>query len=85
MKMHVEIACPICRKANPDFEGTSRQINQAQAPADKAYFARRLIEQVEAVKKEHAGSDTMLTEACRTLLNLRKQTAELILKFQGAS
>jgi len=80
--MRVEIACPVCRKANAEFESINRQINQAGAPADKAYFARQLIETVEAVEKEHTRPETMLTQACRSLLNLRKRTADLILRFR---
>ena len=76
-----EIACPICRRANTSFEAINHQINQAKTPAEKAPHARELIEKVEAVFKEHNASGNLLTEACRTLLSLRKQTAELILKF----
>ncbi len=77
-----EIPCPICRKANPDFEVLNQRINQAKTPAEKAPHARELIERVEAVVNEHQGSSGALTTACMTLLNLRKQTAELILGFQ---
>jgi len=76
-----EIACPLCRRANTSFEAIKHQINQAKTPAEKAPHARELIEKVEAVFKEHNASGNLLTEACRTLLSLRKQTAELILKF----
>ncbi len=76
-----EIACAICRKANPDFEAINRQINEARTPVEKAPHARALIEKVEAVVNEHKSSSGVLTTACMTLLNLRKQTAELILKF----
>ena len=77
-----EIECAICQRANPDFEALNQKINQAKTPAEKAPHARRLIERVEAVLNEHQKSGTVLSLACRTLLNLRKQTAELILKFQ---
>ena len=76
-----EIVCALCRKANADFDAINRKINQAKTPAEKAPHARELIEKVEAVFKEHNASGNLLTEACRTLLSLRKQTAELILKF----
>jgi len=77
-----EIECAICRRANPDFEALNQKINQARTPAEKAPFAQELIQKVGAVLNEHQVSGSVLTEACRTILNLRKQTAELILKFQ---
>ena len=77
-----EIECAICRRANPDFEALNQEINQARTPAEKAPFAQELIQKVGAVLNEHQASGSVLTEACRTILNLRKQTAELILKFQ---
>ena len=77
-----EIACPICRRANTSFEAINHQINQAKTPAEKAPAAKLLIMKAEAVLQEHAAPGHVLTDACRTLLNLRKQTAELILKFR---
>ena len=77
-----ELACPICRRANPDFEALNQKINQAKTPAEKAPHARELIQKFGAVLNEHQKSGTVLSLACRTLLNLRKQTAELILGFK---
>jgi len=77
-----EIACPICRRANPSFEALNHQINQAKTPAEKAPFAEQLIQKVDAVLNEHQVSGNVLTDACRTILNTRKQVAELILKFR---
>ena len=77
-----EVECAICRRANPDFEAVNRQINQARTPADKAPHARELIQKVGAVLKEHQKPGSVLTDACRTVLGVRRQTAELILKFQ---
>lgn len=82
MERDQEIECSICRRANPDFEALSRQINQARTPPEKAAHARALVEKVEAIVNEHKGSSGVLTTACMTLLNLRKQTAELIIGFQ---
>jgi len=82
MEESQEIPCPICRRANPDFEAITQKINQAKTPAEKAPHARELIEKVGAVLNEHQTSGSVLTEACRTVLGLRRQTAELILKFQ---
>ena len=74
--------CPICEKANPNFELINRRINQARILAEKVSHARELIQKVEAVLKEHQEVHSVLAEMCRSVLNLRKQTAELILKFE---
>ena len=77
------IPCPICRRANPAIEALNRQINQAGVVTDKAYFARQLITKVEEVLKEHGDPEgDPVAKACRSVLDLRKQTAELILKAQ---
>lgn len=76
------IACPICRKANPEIEAINRQINQARTPSQKAPFAKQLVAKVEEVLQEHGPAEDPIAEGCRTVLNLRKQTAELILKAQ---
>ncbi|MBI3319219.1 MAG: hypothetical protein HYZ89_01340 [Candidatus Omnitrophica bacterium] len=82
MEESQEIPCPICRTANPDFEAITRKINQARTPAGKTPFAQELIQKVGTVLNEHQTSGNVLTEACRTILGLRKQTAELIIKFR---
>ncbi|MBI3319635.1 MAG: hypothetical protein HYZ89_03505 [Candidatus Omnitrophica bacterium] len=82
MRLSQDIQCTICRKANSEFELITRRINEAGTPVEKAPHAKALIEKVDAVFKEHDTPGTLLTEACLTLLNLRKQTAELILKFK---
>lgn len=65
------------------IESLNRQINQARVVTDKAYFARQLITKVEDVLKEHGDpKDDPVTKACRGVLDLLKQTAELILKAQ---
>ena len=82
MEGHQEIQCAICQKANPDFEALNQKINQAKTPTEKAPHARELIQKVGDVLNEHQTSGSILTEACRTILGLRRKTAELILKFQ---
>lgn len=77
------IPCPICQNANPVIESLNRQINQARVVTDKAFFAQQLIAKVEDVLKEHGDpQDDPVTKACRSVLGLRKTTAELILKAQ---
>jgi hypothetical protein len=83
MEKHEQtIPCPICQNANPLIESLNKQINQARSVTDKAYFARKLKAKVEEVLEEHGPADDPTGKACRAVLNLRKQTAELILKAQ---
>ena len=77
-----DIPCPICRSAQPAFDAINQKINQAKTPSEKAPFAQELIQKVGTVLDEHQTSGSVLTEGCRTLLDLRRQTAELILKFR---
>ena len=77
------ILCSICRSANPVFDSLNRQINQAKSVTDKAYFARELMTKVEDVLREHGDTkDDPAGKACRTVLNLRKKTAGMILNAQ---
>ncbi len=77
-----EIQCPICRKANAAFDAINQNINQAKTPSEKAPFAQELIQKVGEVLNEHQSSGGVLTEVCRTILGVRRQTAGLILKFK---
>ena len=77
-----EITCSICQNANPVIESLNKQINQARSVTDKVYFASKLKVKVEEVLEEHGPADDPVAKACRGVLNLRKQTAELILKAQ---
>ena len=77
-----EIECPICQKAKSDFDLINRRINHARTVAEKVSSARELLQKVEAVRQEHQKVGSGLAEVCRTVLNLRKRTAELILKFE---
>ena len=77
-----KIPCLICERANPDFEALNRQINQSRDITDKVYFAQQLMTKVEDVLAEHGPADDPVGKACRIVLALRKQTAQLILKAQ---
>jgi hypothetical protein len=77
-----KIECRICQKAESEFDRINQRINQAKTIAEKASHARELLQKIEPVRKEHENVDNGLAEVCRTVLNLRKQTAELILKFE---
>lgn len=77
-----KIPCAICERANPDFEALNRQINQSRDITDKVYFAKKLLTKVEDVLAEHGPANDPIGKACRSVLVLRKQTAQLILKAQ---
>lgn len=78
-----KMTCPICERANPEFESLNRQINQARTPKEKAPFARQLIAKTDEVLNSHSqAGDSLIAQGCQTVLNLRKQTAQIILKAQ---
>lgn len=82
MEVRREIECPLCQRANSDFDLINGRINHAKTVPEKVSHARELLQKVEAVLKEHENMDSGLAGTCRTVLNLRKKTAELILRFQ---
>lgn len=82
MDVRQKIECPLCQKAESDFHRITGRINRAGTIAEKASHARELLQKVANVLKEHENVNSGLAEACRTVLNLRKKTAELILKFE---
>jgi hypothetical protein len=82
MDVRQDTECPVCQKAQTDFNFINGRINNARTAVAKVSYTRELLQKVEAVLKEHQNVDSALAEACRSVLNLRKQTAELILKFE---
>ncbi len=80
MDVHQQIECPLCQKAESDFQLINERINLARAIAEKASHARELLQRVETVLKEHENVDGGRREACRSVLYLRKKAAELILQ-----
>ncbi len=82
MDVRQQIDCPLCQKAESDFHLINERINRARTIAEKSSHARELLQKVEAVLKEHENVASGLGEVCRAVLNLRKKTAEVILKFE---
>lgn len=82
MRMRQQIECPLCQEAESDFHLINERINRARTIAEKASHARELLQKVETVLKEHENGDRGLAEVCRSVLNLRKKTAELILNCE---
>jgi phage shock protein A len=80
--MGQEIECPLCQKAESDFSRINEGINRAATLTEKASHARELLQKVETLLKEHENVESSLAEACRTVLNLRKNAAEMVLKLE---
>ena len=80
--MSQQIECPLCQKAESDFSRINESINRAATLTEKASHARELLLKVETLLKEHENVESSLAEACRAVLNLRKKTAEMVLKLE---
>ncbi len=76
-----QIVCPLCRKAEPEFQRINGKINHAATLAEKASQARHLIQNVDALLKEHETLDSASRQTCCALLNIRKKAADMILKL----
>ncbi len=79
--MH-QVECPLCQRAESDFERINEGINQAATLTEKASHARELIQKVDTLLKEHENVESGLAKACRAVLNLRKKAAEMVLKLE---
>ncbi len=82
MNAHQPIECFLCQRAESDFHRINESINRARTTSEKASHAWELLQKVETVLKQHENLESGLAEACRTVLNLRKKAAELILKLE---
>ncbi len=82
--MRQQIECPMCQKAESDFSRINEGINLSPTLAEKASYARELIQKVETLLKEHETLQDGFAEACRAVLNLRKNAAEMVLKLEKA-
>jgi len=79
-----EIKCPVFLKREWTIKELTRDINEAREVSDKAERAKQLKNQVELLlsceKYDEKNADC---KNCRTISNLRKQTAELLIKMKG--
>jgi len=79
-----EIKCPVFLKREWTIKELTRDINEAKGVSDKAERAGQLKNQVELLlsceKYDEKNEDC---KNCRTISNLRKQTAELLIKMKG--
>jgi len=82
MAVSEQMECPLCKKAEPDFQRINEKINRAATIPDKVSHARALLQKVESVLKEHETTKDGLAGLCQAVLKLRKSVAELILKLE---
>lgn len=68
--------CPLCLGANREIENLNKEINNAKDIASKVEFAKDLLVIVNSLLDQHEDK----TLPCVSALNLRKRTAELIIR-----
>lgn len=71
-----KIQCPLCLKESSEIENLNKKINETKDVSEKATFAQLLLAKVNSLIERH--EDKSLP--CVAMLNLRKRTAELIIK-----
>ena len=77
MKRRFEkIQCPLCLKESSEIENLNKKINETKDISEKVIFAQYLLAKVNSLIELH--EDKSLP--CVAVLNLRKRTAELIVK-----
>lgn len=77
-KRFEKIQCFLCLKENSEIENLNKKINETKDISEKVTYAQFLLAKVNSLIELH--EDKSLP--CITVLNLRKQTAELIIKTQ---
>ena len=76
-----KIKCAIFKSKNETIEGITKAINEAENIEKKAQLAERLIKEAnEILSCEHFDEKRIDCEICHYIANLRKKTANLILK-----
>jgi len=84
VKPRPEINCSIFLKREWSIRELTRDINDAKTVSEKAERAGRLKNEVEMLlsceKYDEKNEDC---KNCRTISNLRKQTAEILIKAKG--
>lgn len=76
-----KIKCTIFKSKNETIEGITKAINEAENIEKKAQLAERLIKEAnEILSCEHFDEKRVDCKICHYIANLRKETANLILK-----
>jgi len=76
-----KISCPIFQKQEPIIKEITDKINKARGVQEKAKFAEELLKEVNVLLSCPDYKDTNLDcKNCHFIGNLRKKTANLIIK-----
>jgi len=76
-----KIKCSIFQSKNEEIEGLTKVINKAENIERKALLAERLIKEAEDLLScEYFDEKKIGCKLCHYITNLRKETANLILK-----
>lgn len=82
-KEEVKITCSIFQKQEPVIKGITDKINQAKGVQEKANWASELQKEVDVLLSCLDYDDKKLAcKNCHFIANLRKKTANLIIKTQ---
>lgn len=77
------INCSIFKKNEPEMKNLTDRINKAGDVSQKIKFAEELLEKVnEQLNCPQYNKDNFECRNCRTISEVRKQTAELIIKMK---
>jgi len=81
MKEEAKINCQIFQKQEPVIEDVTDKINKAKGVQGKARFAEKLQEEVDVLLScTDYKSESLDCKNCHFIANLRKKTADLIIK-----
>ena len=81
MRKEKKIKCPIFQSKNEEIEGVTKAINEAENIERKALLAERLIKEAEDLLScEYFDEKRADCKICHYIADLRKKTANLILK-----
>jgi len=80
-KEEPEISCPAFQKQEPIIKDITDKINMAKGVLEKAKFAEELLEEVNVLLScpDYNGKK-LDCKNCHLIANLRKKTADLIIK-----
>ena len=73
-------ACEIYRKAHPKIKKLTEEINQVRDINEKANKAQFLLDEAQALLDCEKRGSLAVCPACGTINQVRKKTAELVLK-----
>ncbi|MBU4345754.1 MAG: hypothetical protein KKH29_00320 [Candidatus Omnitrophica bacterium] len=80
-EQHEKISCPVFQKQETAIKDITDKINKTERVQEKVRFAQELQKEVDVLLScPDYKSESLDCESCRFLGELRKRTAELIIK-----